>query len=969
MSLTYEKAKVRLEKVKTEKQLLQIIEKLDIHASGSVTVLYSGIAAVEYYDSGKKISAGSIAQSILDNGDDVRIIDNTEAAKFLDVNRNTALLDALERIFGDNPFTHGSKSNRFLYGGLDEQNRVVKGAWDVVSARFVDATEGAVVTITGGADQNRVFGRTEIPHILDNQKITTVDGIPQQQLVQLTADEAFRAVRAVSEVRVSEIRIAVDEAGRPIEIDGTYRLDTRKFFADTPGIEGTELAENTPTRAMAEFVPPDRVASHVEGVKDLQRVETNLAQTIAETADANTTPVDPAASPTAGLLRSLEHVGTAIDVLTLAMASLEAKAAYDQGDTEKARDILMDWVLENGGAVAAGRLAAMATAPLLAAGPLGVLLAAGITVGASVVGGLYGDDLARQIFKELFQWTDEILDSLKELFFTAEFTVSPIILDLDGNGASSLRQTTSGIYFDHDGNGFAERTGWVAPGDVLLVHDLDRNGRIETGAELFGNQTLLPAGTKAWGGFEALGQFDSNLDGRITALDPVWSELQAWRDGNSNAKVDAGELLSLQAVGVAALKLAFTYGFQDDEQGNIHKQLGKYQSTDGSEYAMDDVWFTVDLARTQQRDLQPVPQSLRLLPDLPGIGNVGSLHQEMASDAAGPLPGLIREWVMADSARRNQLMESIILHWTGVQDFSVTDPYQDLEGMRKLAALETLVGRKFRDGWPVQKPGFRSLAVVETAFGNLSALMEDQLIAQVDVLPLLRAASASTIAGDGIETLDYGAVVEMLRRQLVGNQDMMRLVKIGNVLDRLDADGKELLQAMAERSKSENGLFGLQLQALVESDTCSFGGELDDLISGGAVNEWIEGRQGNDTLAGNGGDDILIGGAGNDSIFGGYGNDVYAFASGDGADLLDDTDFTPGNVDEVRFTDVTSADVRGLQRVGNNLLMQYGSSDQLTLQNYFVGDAYRIEQFRFEDGVVWGQAELGQRLLPGAALA
>jgi len=921
-----------------------------------------------------EVHSEDIVHAMIESGENIRVINNTEAARFLNVRadsatRNTPLYEALRRIFGDDPNDKGSQSNRFLYGDFDGQNRTANGAWDIVSGRFIDATKGAVVTITGGADPNRVFAQTEIPHILQNKDITTVDGITHQHLVQFTPEEAFLAVRAQSEVRVSELRIAVDDAGRPIDYEGSYRLDTRTFFADTPGVEGVGLDANTPTRAMAEFVPPDRLALHTQGVRELQRVEASLGQTIAETADASTTPVDLNASSTAVLLRSLDHVGNAIDVLTLAMASIEAKAAYDQGDTEKAQAILMDWVLENGGAVAAGRLAAMATAPLIAAGPLGVLLAAGITVGASVVGGLYGDDLARQIFKELMAWTDEFIDGFKELFFRGEITVSPIILDLDGNGASSLRQTTSGIYFDHDGNGFAERTGWVAPGDVLLVHDLDHNGRIETGAELFGNQTLLPDGKKAWGGFEALRQFDSNLDGWITVLDPSWRQLQAWRDSNSNAKVDEGELLSLEAVGVEALNLSYINGFQDDEQGNIHKQLGTYRSVDGLTYAMDDVWFTVDLTRTQQRVLLPVPQALRQLPDLPGIGNVGNLRQVMASNTSGPLPGLIREWMSADSAQRTQLMESIILHWTGVQDYSATEVSQDPMAMRRLAALENLVGRKFRDGWAIPLPGFRSWAVIERDFGNLSALLEGQLIAQVDALPLLRAVSVSTISGEGAKISDFSKVADMLRLQLDDAADMMRLVKIGNVLDRLGADGKALLQAMAERSKSESGLFGLRLQALISIDTCSFGTDQNDAISGSALHEWIEGRSGNDSLAGREGNDILIGGAGNDSLDGGYGNDVYAFSSGDGADVLIEYDPTLGNIDEVRFTDVASGDIRGVERVGGSLLLQYGSSDQLTVQNHFSGAPYRIEQFRFQDGVVWGQAELDQRLFPATAMA
>jgi hypothetical protein len=310
------------------------------------------------------------------------------------------------------------------------------------------------------------------------------------------------------------------------------------------------------------------------------------------------------------------------------------------------------------------------------------------------------------------------------------------------------------------------------------------------------------------------------------------------------------------------------------------------------------------------------------------------------------LPGLIREWMTADSSRRTQLMESIILHWTGVHDISVTDASQDPQAMRKLAAIENLVGRKFRDGWLIPIPGIAAVAIINDAFDKLSALLEDQLIAQVDALPLLRAMSPGNIPGEGTKISGFDKVAEMLRIQLDGNPDMMRLVRTGNVLDRLDVDGKALLQVIADRSKSESGLFALQLQAFTSTDSCTFGGDQDDLIYASSLSEWIEGRQGNDSLFGSDGHDILIGGAGNDSMAGGYGNDVYALASGDGADVLADIDFTPANFDEVRFVDVKSEDVRGLQRVGSNLLLHYGRSDQLTMQNHFAGEAYRIEQFR-----------------------
>jgi len=53
------------------------------------------------------------------------------------------------------------------------------------------------------------------------------------------------------------------------------------------------------------------------------------------------------------------------------------------------------------------------------------------------------------------------------------------------------------IYFDHDGNCFAKNTGWIGQDDGLLVRDIDGNGKIDNGSELFGNHTLLSNGKKA----------------------------------------------------------------------------------------------------------------------------------------------------------------------------------------------------------------------------------------------------------------------------------------------------------------------------------------------------------------------------------------------------------------------------------------------------------------------------------------
>ena len=132
--------------------------------------------------------------------------------------------------------------------------------------------------------------------------------------------------------------------------------------------------------------------------------------------------------------------------------------------------------------------------------------------------------------------------------------VDPLILDLNKDGilTSAISKNTN---FDHDGNGFAERTAWISQGDGLLVMDRDGNGSIDTGKELFGDQTILANGNKAANGFAALAELDKNRDGKIDANDAAWSELRVWLD-NGNGITEAGELKTLDELGIKSLNMS-----------------------------------------------------------------------------------------------------------------------------------------------------------------------------------------------------------------------------------------------------------------------------------------------------------------------------------------------------------------------------------------------------------------------------
>ncbi|MGH8614789.1 MAG: hypothetical protein ACREYF_22870 [Gammaproteobacteria bacterium] len=129
-----------------------------------------------------------------------------------------------------------------------------------------------------------------------------------------------------------------------------------------------------------------------------------------------------------------------------------------------------------------------------------------------------------------------------EPFNNAKKLISPIVLDLDGDGVET-KDLQNGVFFDHDANGFAQQSGWVRPDDGLLAWDRNSDGQINDGRELFGSGTVLRNGSKAANGFAALADLDDNRDGKIDANDAAWASLRVWKDTNGDAHTDAGELL------------------------------------------------------------------------------------------------------------------------------------------------------------------------------------------------------------------------------------------------------------------------------------------------------------------------------------------------------------------------------------------------------------------------------------------
>jgi Ca2+-binding RTX toxin-like protein len=121
--------------------------------------------------------------------------------------------------------------------------------------------------------------------------------------------------------------------------------------------------------------------------------------------------------------------------------------------------------------------------------------------------------------------------------------------------------------------------------------------------------------------------------------------------------------------------------------------------------------------------------------------------------------------------------------------------------------------------------------------------------------------------------------------------------------------------------------------------------------TGNSLNNVLTGNGGNNTLTGGAGNDTLDGGSGNDILVGGTGNDTYVLGRGFGADTVTENDTTAGNTDVLQFLSGIAADQLWLRKVSNAMEVSIiGTTDKMTLSNWYLGTQYQVEQFKTSDG-------------------
>ena len=578
---------------------------------------------------------------------------------------------------------------------------------------------------------------------------------------------------------------------------------------------------------------------------------------------------------------------------------------------------------------------------------------------------------------------------------TGENTRSPLVVDLDGDGVETIG-TNSNVYFDHDNNGFAESTGWVGKDDGLLVRDLNNNGQIDDGTELFGNNSVLSSGEKAANGFEALKDLDSNNDGIFNSSDTAWNQVKVWKDANSNGVVDEGELLTLEQAGIENIDLNYQNSNAVDTNGNTVGQIGSFDKENGTQGNISDIWFNTDLMDTVDKTNIDIPADIAALPNVTGFGNVHDLHTAMALDTSGELKALVQQYAAeTDSEARQQILYNIIYHWTGVQDEPIDgrDPTQVygkvIDDTRKLEALEEFMGEEYLGTWcwgeRDPNPHGKAAPYILRAFDILAEYVNNELLAQTHYKPLLE--NVKLIWDNTTETWSIDVSGAVAQIQSLYNENAENGITTLREFEKLVKNcGYDNLQAIYEAFRTYGSLTGSDLDAMFAKFGYTYGTDLnDDLtgtagvdeinglagndsIYGGAGNDTLDGGTGNDNIFGENGDDILIGGEGNDYLIGGNGADTYIFNPGFGNDAIDNSDdsASASEPDIIQFGEGILASKTTLGRQGYDLIITVSydpdengttrPNDSIRVYSYFDQQgtsSATVNSIVFADGTTW----------------
>ena len=596
--------------------------------------------------------------------------------------------------------------------------------------------------------------------------------------------------------------------------------------------------------------------------------------------------------------------------------------------------------------------------------------------------GLYEDNapIEDEVYPRLKNVKSEFDRAKTSQRSTGYNVIDPLIIDL-GKDGFDIEQLENGTHFDLDSNGFAERMNWTRK-DGFLALDLNGNGVIDNGGELFGDRTQLADGSYASGGFAALSQYDLNNDGVIDANDEIFSRLKVWTDKNGDGISAEDEVMTLEEAGISSIDLNAAEVNAETGTEAILGRKGSIRYTDGTTGEAAELWAASQLFDTVDKlDIEVTSEN-----DVKGLGNIHDLNKALALDETGKLAEYVNEFKNAENKEEMfAASEKILYFLCGAEDIDISLRGGRVDA-RKLAVIEAALGEKFV-GAEGENPNGNAAAILSPLYDEISyaycfKLAKELYIGEYSELILYKLdddgkKQFNTAAFDivikhmensGIDCTDIvakaAAYIDLLagfgyvgandfyntyfKRSYEYAEAINRFIGVGYI-----ADGTEAMKASYDSDLIRGNDADNVIDALYGDDMI-YAGAGNDTVNAGAGNDVIYGEDGDDTIKAGAGNDFINGGKGNDYLKGEAGDDIYVFNIGDGDDIVEEYESNNYGAqnDRIVFGEGITADSITMNRVGYDLIIEYGDGDRITVKNEFSNNYYGIEYIEFADGTV-----------------
>jgi Ca2+-binding RTX toxin-like protein len=467
--------------------LKNLVAKTDFKVPDSqLSLFWSGNEQLSNMKFSSKDVAGAIGQTIeFENSNGSMIVDS-ELGKFLDRNGISIQAELAKGYIGQgfSPEKAANKAYVDMYGEINNEfGGRTKGLWDVASERFAQHVEGDVRIVSPFATVNSVLGQSELPALITNPSVTSINGIPRAELLELFDKQGLEAVFDV--VKVTSFQ-QIAATGLLNSTDANNLRGVDNYLEASNDLES--YLKNNP--AAIENITQQFNELRVNNPKYYDEMQNTLKS------------MKNAGLELLGNSNAMTKLGIAGVLGGLLLVAGQAQAAEEAGNHEEAKQIMEDWVIDGATGYVGGEIGAtlggLAVAALAGAGTtLSWPVSGAIILGSALAGGIFGIKGA-DVFQEYMEKQDAeakeaLFAKLTELLYESDdFTISEkITADLTGDFYSLADDFTLQNIIENAQTSLAWRYA-IKSLNPFVIEDIDysrfnENGELELQSEAFPN--------------------------------------------------------------------------------------------------------------------------------------------------------------------------------------------------------------------------------------------------------------------------------------------------------------------------------------------------------------------------------------------------------------------------------------------------------------------------------------------------